>query len=95
MCSRLQWNWMIGVGRSLRPDSSMKTISRRSAEQDAGGRQNPSKEHGNYRLNRFATLPPPIRIKPADAENQRPPKGPMRQPCVRLQSADDGRGGGS
>jgi hypothetical protein len=41
MCVQLKWNWMIGVwplgaqvrtrvGRSLRPDSSMKTISRPS-----------------------------------------------------------------
>ena len=42
-CFQLKWNWMCGVqplgaqvltrvGRSLSPDSSMKTISRRSAE---------------------------------------------------------------
>ena len=41
MCVQLKWNWMIGVcplgaqvrtrvGRSLRPDSSMKTIKRPS-----------------------------------------------------------------
>lgn len=43
MCVQLKWNWMTGVwpfgaqvrtlvGRSLRPDSSMKTISRPSRQ---------------------------------------------------------------